>query len=52
MKKNPNREHIKMSFILRTKLNNIFRAISFNEIEVNRINGDNKQLLDSIIGKC
>lgn len=40
-----------MGFILRTKLKNIFRAISFDEIELNGIGGDSKKLLNSIIEK-
>lgn len=43
-----------MGFILRTKLNNIFRTISFNEIELNLINGDEspeEKLMDAIIAK-
>lgn len=37
-----------MGFILRTKLKNIFRAISFDEIELNGIGGDSKKLLEKV----
>lgn len=40
-----------MEFIVRTKMNNIFRSISFNETEVESI-GDNKErFMNSVIKK-
>ena len=40
-----------MAFLIRTKLNNIFRSISFSEIESNLISDDNEQMVNAIIKK-
>lgn len=40
-----------MAFLIRIKLNNIFRSISFSEIESNMIGDDNEQMVDAIIKK-
>lgn len=40
-----------MTFLLRTKVKNIFRSILFNEIEQKSISDDGTKMVESIIKK-
>lgn len=43
--------NIVMDFFVRTKLNNVFRYISFNEIEIESTGGNKELFLDAVIKK-